>query len=71
MAKTNIERRDAIFEASEYLADKLAYFTIIDSDRRYTKGAGDKQLEDALVGIYRAVLEYVAEVRKTHSESVG
>ncbi|KAJ5704087.1 hypothetical protein N7493_011225 [Penicillium malachiteum] len=70
MIKTNIERRDSILEASEYLADKLAYFTVIDSDRRHTKGAGNKQLEKALVKIYGAILEYAAEVRKTHSESL-
>ncbi|KAJ5614647.1 hypothetical protein N7528_008301 [Penicillium herquei] len=70
MIKTNIERRDSILEASEYLADKLAYFTVIDSDRRYTKGAGNQQLEKALVKIYGAILEYAAEVRKTYSESL-
>ncbi|PWY72447.1 hypothetical protein BO94DRAFT_589600 [Aspergillus sclerotioniger CBS 115572] len=71
MVQRNIYRRDAIFESSEYLADKLAYFTIIDSESRYKGCASDEHLEDALTGVYSAILEYAAEVSKTHKESAG
>ena len=69
MVQRGIARRDAILEASEYLAGQLAYFTVLDSDRRYTNGASDKQLDGALVGVYTAILEYAAEVRKTDHQS--
>lgn len=69
MVQRDIARRDAILEASEYLAEQLAYFSFLDSDRRYTNGAGDKQLDSALVGVYTAILEYTAEVKKIHHES--
>ncbi|GKZ52445.1 hypothetical protein AnigIFM49718_000327 [Aspergillus niger] len=69
MVQRGIARRDAILEASEYLAEQLAYFSFLDSDRRYTNGAGDKQLDSALVGVYTAILEYTAEVKKIHHES--
>ncbi|GKZ76927.1 hypothetical protein AnigIFM56816_009036 [Aspergillus niger] len=69
MVQRDIARRDAILEASEYLAEQLAYFSFLDSDRRYTNGAGDKQLDSALVGVYTAILEYTAGVKKIHHES--
>ncbi|KAL3252711.1 hypothetical protein ABHI18_009940 [Aspergillus niger] len=69
MVQRGIARRDAILEASEYLAEQLAFFSFLDSDRRYTNAAGDKQLESALVGVYTAILEYTAEVKKIHHES--
>ncbi|PWY80209.1 hypothetical protein BO83DRAFT_435227 [Aspergillus eucalypticola CBS 122712] len=69
MTQRVIARRDVIIEASEYLAEQLAYFTVLDSDRRYTKASVDKQLDGALVGVYTAILEYTAEVRKTYHES--
>ncbi|EHA23999.1 hypothetical protein ASPNIDRAFT_53269 [Aspergillus niger ATCC 1015] len=69
MVQRDIARRDAILEASEFLAEQLAYFSFLDSDRRYTNGAGDKQLDSALVGVYTAILEYTAEVKKIHHES--
>ncbi|RAK94299.1 hypothetical protein BO79DRAFT_234082 [Aspergillus costaricaensis CBS 115574] len=69
MVQRDIARRDVIIEASEYLAEQLAYFTVLDSDRRYTKASVDKQLDGALVGVYTAILEYTAEVRKKYHES--
>ncbi|BCR94675.1 uncharacterized protein AKAW2_11721S [Aspergillus luchuensis] len=69
MVQRDIARRDVIIEASEYLAEQLAYFTVLDSDRRYTKASVDKQLDGALVGVYTAILEYTVEVRKAYHES--
>ncbi|PYH69937.1 uncharacterized protein BO88DRAFT_481361 [Aspergillus vadensis CBS 113365] len=69
MVQRDIARRDVLIEASEYLAEQLAYFTVIDSDRRYTKASVDKQLDGALVGVYTAILEYTAEVKKAYYES--
>ncbi|XRM38322.1 hypothetical protein ABZX51_001753 [Aspergillus tubingensis] len=69
MVQRDIARRDVILEASEYLAEQLAYFTVLDSDRRYTEAYVDRQLDSALVGVYTAILEYTAEVRKKYNES--
>ena len=69
MVQRGIARRDVILEASEYLAEQLAYFTVLDSDRRYTEAYVDRQLDSALVGVYTAILEYTAEVRKKYNES--
>ncbi|KAL4927989.1 uncharacterized protein BDV17DRAFT_292009 [Aspergillus undulatus] len=71
MVRSNIERKDAIFEASEYLADMLAYFTIIGNECQHKDSASDEQLEVALIGVYTAILDYAAEVRKTHEESLA
>ncbi|OJJ72571.1 hypothetical protein ASPBRDRAFT_54389 [Aspergillus brasiliensis CBS 101740] len=69
MVQRHIARRDAILEACEYLAKQLAYLACLDTHRRYTNAAEDKQLDNALVEVYSTILEYTAEVRKTHSES--
>ncbi|GAQ39412.1 hypothetical protein ANI_1_1768064 [Aspergillus niger] len=69
MVQRDIARRDVILEASEYLAEQLAYFTVLDSNRRYTEAYVDRQLDSALVGVYTAILEYTAEVREKYNES--
>ncbi|GKZ34987.1 hypothetical protein AbraIFM66950_005426 [Aspergillus brasiliensis] len=69
MVQRHIARRDAILEASEYLAKQLAYVACLDTHCRYTNAAEDKQLDNALVEVYTTILEYTAEVRKTHRES--
>ncbi|RAK96066.1 uncharacterized protein BO80DRAFT_468932 [Aspergillus ibericus CBS 121593] len=71
MINNDIERRDAIFQASEYLAGKLAYFSIMDTEYRYQGIKDFKGLEDALVGAYTAILEYSAEVKKRYHESTA
>ncbi|PYI11903.1 hypothetical protein BO78DRAFT_413007 [Aspergillus sclerotiicarbonarius CBS 121057] len=71
MISNDIERRDAIFEASEYLAGKLAYFSIIDSEYRYQGTKGSQGLEEALVDVYTAILKYSAEVKRKYHESTA
>ncbi|PYH86231.1 hypothetical protein BO82DRAFT_380369 [Aspergillus uvarum CBS 121591] len=69
MIKKDIERRDAILGASEYLAEQLAYFTVLDKGCRYQGRESNGQLEGALVGVYAAMLNYSAEVRRKFDES--
>ncbi|KAE8152368.1 hypothetical protein BDV25DRAFT_137941 [Aspergillus avenaceus] len=71
MVQNDIERRDSIFEAAEYLANKLAYFSIVDKECRYEALSSNQQLEDALVAVYIAILEYSAEIRRKHDESIA
>lgn len=68
MIQNDIERRDDIFEASEYLAGRLSYYTIFESTYRSKEVESDKGLEGALVEVYTAILEYTAEVKKAIQE---
>ncbi|CAG8947039.1 unnamed protein product [Penicillium salamii] len=65
-ATNSIERRNAIFETPEYLADTLAYHTWIEESHA---GQNDN-LDHALVRVYKAILEYTAEVKKAEKENV-
>ncbi|CAG8212742.1 unnamed protein product [Penicillium salamii] len=65
-ATNSIERRNAIFEAPEYLADTLAYHTWIEESHA---GQNDN-LDHTLVRVYKAILEYTAEVKKAEKENV-
>ncbi|OQE19034.1 hypothetical protein PENSTE_c016G01255 [Penicillium steckii] len=71
LIQNDIERRDDIFEASEYLADRLAYYAIFENTYRKKEVESDQGLEDALVELYIAVLEYAAEVKKAVQESAA
>ncbi|PYH73951.1 uncharacterized protein BO88DRAFT_484802 [Aspergillus vadensis CBS 113365] len=66
--KNDIERRDEILHAAEYLADLLSYYAIVDNHYRERKVESDRELEDALVEVYIAVLQYAAEVKKAEQE---
>ncbi|PWY91628.1 hypothetical protein BO94DRAFT_574028 [Aspergillus sclerotioniger CBS 115572] len=67
--KNEIERRDDVFEAAEYLSRILSYYAIVDNHYRERKVASDRGLEDVLVEVYMAVLQYAAEVKKAQNES--
>ncbi|KAI3058977.1 hypothetical protein CBS147352_987 [Aspergillus niger] len=67
--KNDIERRDEIFHAAEYLAGILSYYAIVDNHYRERKAESDEGLEDALVEVYTAVLQYTVEVKKAENES--
>ena len=69
MIKNDIERRDDIFEAAEYLARILSYYAIVDKHYRERKVASNRGLENALVEVYMAVLQYAAEVKKAGQEN--
>ncbi|XHG01776.1 hypothetical protein AWENTII_005149 [Aspergillus wentii] len=71
MINNAIERRDDIFEASEYLASTLFYYAIVDSHYLDRKVESDQGLEDSLVEVYTAVLQYTAEVKKAEKESAA
>ncbi|KAL3260405.1 hypothetical protein ABHI18_004610 [Aspergillus niger] len=69
MIKNDIERRDDIFHAAEYLAGILSYYVIVDDQYRERKVESDRGLEDSLVGVYTAVLQYAAEVKRAEQQS--
>ncbi|KAK6837171.1 hypothetical protein RU639_001381 [Aspergillus parasiticus] len=69
MVQNDIQRRDAVFAASEYLADTLAYYTLIDMHRRDQNVDSDQNLDNALLGVYSALLDYSAEVNKVREQN--
>ena len=71
MIQNNIQRRDAIFAASEYLADTLAYYTLIDTHHRNQHVDSDQNLDSALLGVYTALLEYSAEVNNVQKQNAA
>ncbi|KNG88866.1 hypothetical protein ANOM_003719 [Aspergillus nomiae NRRL 13137] len=69
MIHNDIQRRDAVFAASEYLADTLAYYTSIDTHHRDQNIDSDQNLDNALLGVYSAILDYSAEVNKVQEQN--
>ncbi|KAB8275406.1 hypothetical protein BDV30DRAFT_236772 [Aspergillus minisclerotigenes] len=69
MVQNDIQRRDAVFAASEYLADTLAYYTSIDTHRRDQNVDSDENLDNSLLGVYSALLDYSAEVNKVREQN--
>ncbi|QMW39186.1 hypothetical protein G4B11_002466 [Aspergillus flavus] len=69
MVQNDIQRRDAVFAASEYLADTLAYYISIDTHHRDQNVDSDQNLDNALLGVYSALLDYSAEVNKVREQN--
>ncbi|KAE8339570.1 hypothetical protein BDV24DRAFT_165317 [Aspergillus arachidicola] len=70
LVKNDIERRDAVMEASGFLANNLSYYATIDKNDRNRQVENDEHLEEALVKFYTAILEYTAEVYRASRENV-
>ncbi|KAJ6032624.1 hypothetical protein N7540_003356 [Penicillium herquei] len=68
VVQNNLDRRDAIFASSEYLAENLAYYAVIDTNYRNKGVASDHYLDEALLKIYSAILAFTVEVKKARDE---
>lgn len=72
MTKNHFDRRDALFESSEYLADVLTQCAFI--EKNFYRG-GDLPIKDdlgnAIVRLYRAILHYAAQIRNAQDPSMG
>ncbi|KAL4947369.1 hypothetical protein BDW69DRAFT_190252 [Aspergillus filifer] len=62
---------DAVFGASALLSDTLSRYANIEANYRDRTFSGTKDMEDKIVLVYKAVLDYSAEVRQQHTASVG
>ncbi|PYI20500.1 YVTN repeat-like/Quino protein amine dehydrogenase, partial [Aspergillus violaceofuscus CBS 115571] len=73
LAKNYSQSRDSLFESSEYLADVLTYSAFVEQNfHEKTKKIFDNCLvEDALIRLHKAILCYVAQIRKFQEASVG
>ncbi|KAE8377408.1 hypothetical protein BDV26DRAFT_293253 [Aspergillus bertholletiae] len=69
MVSNNIESRDAMFASSEYLAENLAYYALVDTHYRDHQVDGGQNFDRALIRVYTAILGYTAEVYKVKQES--
>ncbi|KAK6823452.1 hypothetical protein RU639_005823 [Aspergillus parasiticus] len=64
MAKNSVDQKEAAFKSSEFLSDILARYVILNGHRRKDKLPSSDGLDDAIVQVYKAILEYTAEVKK-------
>ncbi|KAE8373008.1 hypothetical protein BDV26DRAFT_297356 [Aspergillus bertholletiae] len=71
LIRNDMERRDSVMEASEFLAGILSYHTIIDNNYRSGNAQSSEGLEDALVEVYIAILQYTAEAKRAEKENYG
>lgn len=69
--QNRLDRRDAIFSAAEYLAETLAYYALVDEKYRNQDVGSDANLDQALLGVYSAILEYTAQVKKDQQENAA
>ncbi|KAI9041634.1 phosphoglycerate mutase family protein [Aspergillus affinis] len=61
------DQKEAFFESSEFLAETLARYTILDRHCRTEKLPSSDGFDNAIVQVYKAVLEFTAEVEKQRS----
>ncbi|KAK4651575.1 hypothetical protein QC762_602405 [Podospora pseudocomata] len=59
------ELADSTFKACSYLSHSMALYSRTESNYRERKAKQEKQLEDALVRVYTAILVYAAEVQES------
>ncbi|KAJ5626764.1 hypothetical protein N7528_004191 [Penicillium herquei] len=67
----SLDRRDAIFQASDYLSEKLAYYSLIDANYRNQGVGSDHQLDETLLDVYKAILRFTVDVKKAQDESAA
>ncbi|KAJ5115984.1 hypothetical protein N7456_000332 [Penicillium angulare] len=67
----SLDRRDAIFAASEYLSDKLAYYALIDAHYRNQDVGSDDNLDQTLLDVYKAILCFTVDVKKAQNENAA
>ncbi|KAJ5352445.1 hypothetical protein N7452_001419 [Penicillium brevicompactum] len=69
--QNTLDRRDAIFAASGYLAETLAYYSLIDAAYRDQGTGSDQYIDEALLRVYTAILDFTAEVKKGQDENAA
>ncbi|PWY74396.1 hypothetical protein BO70DRAFT_341273 [Aspergillus heteromorphus CBS 117.55] len=64
MATNYSDQREAAFQSSEFLADILARYIILDKCCRTKELPSSDGLDNAVTRVYKAILEYTAEVKR-------
>ncbi|BAE55954.1 unnamed protein product [Aspergillus oryzae RIB40] len=71
MTQNRLDLRDALFDSSEYLADTLARCAYVEK-AIYRNDAGNRaEVGRALIGVYKVILQYAAEVLTAQQSSIG
>ncbi|KAK2731054.1 hypothetical protein FQN57_003638, partial [Myotisia sp. PD_48] len=72
MTKNQYDLQDALLESSMYLADVLTQCAYVE-DKYYAERSSiiKDDLGNAIVRLYRAILQYTAQIRKAHDPSLG
>ncbi|CAG8386718.1 unnamed protein product [Penicillium salamii] len=67
--QNRLNRRDAIFAASQYLTKTLSYYALIDENYRNQDVGSDHNLNETLLRVYVAILDFTIEVKKRNKEN--
>ncbi|KAJ6007625.1 hypothetical protein N7540_011601 [Penicillium herquei] len=67
----SLNRRDAIFDASQYLSDKLTFYALIDVNYRNQGVGSDDGVDKTLLEVYKAILRFTVEVKKAQNENAA
>lgn len=71
MTKNYTDQRDAVFDSSEYLADVLARCAYIEKNFYRNNNREKAMVGDAIVKIYRSILQYAAEILTVQNSGTG
>ncbi|KAE8362697.1 WD40 repeat-like protein [Aspergillus caelatus] len=71
MAKNRLELRDALFGSSEYLADVLTRCAYVEKKIYRNNSKERAEIGRAIIGVYKRILQYAAEVLTTQEYSTG
>ncbi|KAF7595224.1 hypothetical protein BBP40_006970 [Aspergillus hancockii] len=71
MTKNRFDLRDALFDSSEYLADVLTRCAYIEKEIYRNDYRERAEVGRAIVGVYKVILQYAAEVLTAQKYSIG
>ncbi|KAJ6023799.1 NACHT and WD40 domain protein [Penicillium herquei] len=71
MTKNHYDRRDALLESSQYLAETLARCGYIEKKICHDRPDEEGVVTQAIITLYRAILQYAARVMASHKMSTG
>ena len=64
-----MDHRDAVFEASDFLTENMAYFALIDANYRGQGVSSNSNIDKALLRVYSAILTFAAKVKKERDKN--
>jgi hypothetical protein len=71
LAQNDVQRIDDVFSASAFLTHILARYANIEANYRDETVRDVEHLENHLVAVYKAILEYSAKVQENHTLGLG
>ncbi|KAJ6020943.1 hypothetical protein N7540_006447 [Penicillium herquei] len=71
MTQNHNDRRDALFNAVEYLVDVLARCTYCEVNFLRPQGSDNEMVRSGLIRVYKTILQYTANVKMAQNQQVG